>query len=100
VREAEDLTRPGFVPSIDFYRAARYVSRCVPLAEADTQLPEAKRRELAEKHATRAVELLREAIAKGYEDASDLKQNQDLDPLRQRDDFKKLLAELEAKTKG
>jgi hypothetical protein len=34
-----------------------------------------------------------------YTDAAHMKQDKDLDALRDRDDFKKLLAELEAKSK-
>jgi hypothetical protein len=37
------------------------------------------------------------ASSKGYKDAAHMKQDTDLDPLRERDDFQKLLAELEAK---
>jgi tetratricopeptide (TPR) repeat protein len=51
----------------------------------------------AERHAARAIGLLRDAIAKGYKDAAHIKQDTDLDALRKRDDFQKLLAELKAK---
>ena len=37
--------------------------------------------------------------AAGYGDAEQLQTDKDLDPLRQRDDFKKLLGELGAKAK-
>ncbi len=43
----------------------------------------------------RALESLRRAIAAGWKDAAELKKNRDLDPLPDREDFKKLLAELE-----
>jgi eukaryotic-like serine/threonine-protein kinase len=52
-----------------------------------------------EKDALRAIELLREAIAQGYDDVADMKQDTDLDSLREREDFKKLVSELE-KTAG
>jgi hypothetical protein len=51
-----------------------------------------------EKRAERAVELLRLAVHKGFSDAGHLKRHADLDVLRGRDDFRKLLAELEAAT--
>jgi tetratricopeptide (TPR) repeat protein len=51
----------------------------------------------AERHCARAVALLRESVAKGWKDAAHMKRDTDLDPLRKRDDFQKLLAELEAK---
>jgi hypothetical protein len=37
-----------------------------------------------------------QAVAKGYKDVGHMKKNTDLDALRQRDDFKALLKELEA----
>jgi hypothetical protein len=42
---------------------------------------------------------LRDAVAKGYKDAAHMKKDTDLDPLRSREDFKKLVAELEAGAK-
>ena len=42
-----------------------------------------------------AVALLKRAVAKGYKDLAHMNQDTDLDALRQRDDFKKLLADLE-----
>ena len=37
-----------------------------------------------------------EAVSRGYKNAAHMKKDTDLDPLRQREDYKKLLAELEA----
>lgn len=48
-------------------------------------------------YADRAMELLRKSVKAGYKDVAHLKQDKDLDPLRERDDFKKLLAELQKK---
>jgi serine/threonine protein kinase len=47
------------------------------------------------KLAEEALALLKQAIAKGYKNAAQMKQAKDLDALREREDFKKLLAELE-----
>jgi tetratricopeptide (TPR) repeat protein len=49
--------------------------------------------EQAEEHASRAIELLRQAFAKGYTNVEQMKKDSDLDPLRPRDDFRKFLAE-------
>jgi len=46
-----------------------------------------------------AVTALREAVAKGFHNSKDLQRRDDLAALRDRDDFKKLLTELEAKLK-
>jgi serine/threonine-protein kinase len=50
-----------------------------------------------ESYAARAVELLRQAVAKGYQDIAHLKNDPDLKTLRMRDDFRQLLRSLEAK---
>jgi hypothetical protein len=44
--------------------------------------------------------VLREATRHGYKDVAHLKKDKDLDPLRSRDDFRKLLADLEEKAKA
>jgi hypothetical protein len=59
----------------------------VPLADT----PQAK-----EKRAVRAVELLRQAVAKGYKNSVHMKKDADFDALRGRDDFKNGVAEAEA----
>jgi tetratricopeptide (TPR) repeat protein len=79
------------------YDAACYLALCVPLAEKDGKLPEAKRKELAQKYAERAVALLRQAIDKGWANAEWMKQDKDLDPIRDRDDFKQCVADLNKK---
>ena len=67
------------------------------------RLPPAERGNLADQYGRRAVELLRQAQAAGYfRDAARLarmKENKDFDAARGREDFKNLLAELEAKQK-
>jgi hypothetical protein len=67
----------------------------MPRAERDTKLPEARRQELARSYGDRAVAALRQALANGYKDIAHLKKDKDLDPLRRRDDFQKLLREVE-----
>jgi hypothetical protein len=43
------------------------------------------------------MELLQKAVKAGYKEVAHMKKDTDLDPLRARADFKKLLAELEKK---
>ncbi len=43
-----------------------------------------------------AMAWLKQAVAGGYDNLAHMKQDQDLDILRERDDFKKLMAKLEA----
>jgi serine/threonine-protein kinase len=96
---AAELARVAFKPADDAYNAACLLARCVPLAEKDAKLSEAKRKELAKSYSDRAMETLRQAIGKGYKDVANLKKDTDLDPLRPRGDFKKLLTEMEQKAK-
>jgi serine/threonine protein kinase len=84
---AADLLVENAKAPRDLYNAACGYALCVPLADT----PEAK-----EMYAARAVELLRQAVAKGYNDVAGMKTDTDLDALRQRDDFKKLFADPEA----
>jgi uncharacterized protein YciW len=55
--------------------------------------------ELQAQYAARAVELLRQASARGYKDIARLKDDPDLGALRSRPDFHRLLGQLEAKAK-
>jgi serine/threonine protein kinase/tetratricopeptide (TPR) repeat protein len=47
-----------------------------------------------------AMAYLKQAVAAGYKDAVHMKQDKDLEALRNRDDFKKLVADLEGKVKA
>jgi hypothetical protein len=67
-------------------------------APRDTKLAPADREQLARQYAGRAVEWLRQAVAKGFKGPADvgrLQSDHDLDPLRDRDDFRALLAGLD-----
>jgi eukaryotic-like serine/threonine-protein kinase len=81
------------------YNVGCLLAQCAALADKDSRLSAEKRKELAQSYADRAVEMLREAIRVGFQDAKHMKNDPDLDPLRLRDDFKKLVSELEAKKK-
>jgi tetratricopeptide (TPR) repeat protein len=50
-----------------------------------------------DQYAASAVELLRRAVAKGYKDTEHLKKDDDLKVLREREDYQKLVKELEEK---
>jgi len=83
----------------DAYDAGCLFARCVPLAQADQKIAEAQRLMLAQQYGDQAMMWLRAAIARGYNDVEHMKTDDDLTSLRQRPDFQKLLAELEAKRK-
>jgi serine/threonine protein kinase/predicted negative regulator of RcsB-dependent stress response len=73
----------------DLYNAACGYALCVPLAD---------KAQTKEQYASRAVELLRQAVAKGFRDVEQIKSDPDLAAVRQREDYKKLLTEVEAAT--
>jgi hypothetical protein len=97
ITTAEEIVRFGHEPALDTYGAGCLLARCITLAEKDAALPEAKRKELAESYAQRALALLQQAVKIGYKDLALMKKDPDLESLRQREEFKKLLAELEAR---
>jgi tetratricopeptide (TPR) repeat protein len=86
LQEAESL-----IASLDADAPTLYTGAVI-LALASAAMPEQ-----ADRHGQHAVGLLRRALAKGYKDLATLKQGRDLDLLREREDFKRLLAEFEAK---
>jgi tetratricopeptide (TPR) repeat protein len=93
VAEVEQLLKPdpaeASPPEADFYYgAARVFARAAGQA-TDTAL--------AERYAGRAMGLLGQAVAKGYRDGARLGKEGDLDALRKRDDFQKLLHEVQKK---
>jgi serine/threonine-protein kinase len=95
VAEADQPSQAGTDSATNRYDVACVLSICAPLAEKDPKLPESQRRELAHQYADRAVALLRQAVAKGWKDAAHMKRDPDLDPLRDRADFRQLLAALQ-----
>jgi hypothetical protein len=99
VRTAETCRNLGWNPPADAYDAACYLSLCVPIVAKHDKLDATQRKEAAQFYGDAAMKLLRDAVSKGYKDVAHMKKDTDLDPLRQRDDFQKLVAELEGKGK-
>jgi serine/threonine-protein kinase len=64
------------------YLAACFLGRCIALAGQDAA---------TRQYADRAMALLREAIAQGYKDLGRLRNERDLEPLQQRDDFQTMV---------
>ncbi len=84
--------------SRSLYHAARYRAIAAALLQSADKSPEGAKRARAQ--ANQAMSWLKKAISAGYKDARNMGQDQDLDALRDRDDFKNLAADLEAKTKN
>jgi serine/threonine protein kinase/tetratricopeptide (TPR) repeat protein len=96
VAEANALAAAKDVDSGTLYNVA-CVCAIVSSAVKDANIPGAGATRLAETYSTRAVELLQQAVAKGYKEAALMKKEKELDALRDREDFKRLVGELEAK---
>jgi serine/threonine-protein kinase len=88
VDEANALAEEELIPSEHLYGLACVYSLSSAAAKEDAKL--------SYQYAARALQLLREAVKKGFKDVAHMKKDPKLDPLRSRDDFQKLLAQLEA----
>jgi serine/threonine-protein kinase len=100
VAQTETLLRGKPRHEGTWYNAACVCAQAVRVVENDTKLSKARKTELREQYNRRAVELLREASARGFADIELLRKDPDLDPARGRDDFKRLLQDLERKPSG
>jgi serine/threonine protein kinase/tetratricopeptide (TPR) repeat protein len=80
-------------------RAAVFLSRCAELAAGDTRLSVEDRRRLAQAYGDRAMPFLRQAVARGYDNVTEMKTARGWAPLRERDDFRQLVRDLEARKK-
>jgi hypothetical protein len=99
-KAALELTAIGFYSPFDTYDATCYMAQCIPLAEKDEKLSAEKRTELAQQYADQAMLLLKQAVAEGYKDGEHMKNDEDLAPLRSRDDFKNLFDAIERSRHG
>jgi serine/threonine protein kinase/tetratricopeptide (TPR) repeat protein len=97
--QVEALLRQRDLGSVHVYNAACFFSRASAAVDHDTKLSPPERKRVKARYADRAMDLLRQAIAKGWRRPRVIKEDRDLDPLRAREDFQELLADLEAKTK-
>ena len=89
----------GWDPAVDAYEAACMLALCVPIVENDDKLDAPKRQDEMQFYADQAIAMLRDAVAKGYKNIEHLKNDKYIGAIREREDFKKIVAELEAKTK-
>jgi tetratricopeptide (TPR) repeat protein len=99
VRTAETIRDLGWNAPGDAYDAACLLSLCAPLVAEHDKLDATQRKEVAQFYGDAAMKLLRDAVSKGYKDVAHVKKDTDLDPLRQREDFRRLVAELEGRGK-
>jgi hypothetical protein len=89
----------GWNAPADAYDAACFLGLCIPIVARHDKLDDKGRKDAVQFYGGAAMRLLRDAVGKGLKDAAHMKKDTDLDPLREREDFKKLVAELEGKGK-
>ena len=96
---AEAIVESPTATDSNFSEMAKVYATCAGVVGSDVALTDTQRRELAEKYAVRTVELLTRAAEKGrfetLEDVADLRSDDRLKSLQNRDDLKKFLADLE-----
>jgi serine/threonine protein kinase/tetratricopeptide (TPR) repeat protein len=95
---AEQFLQMAVEPPRDSYTAACLLAGCARLAAQGEGLP-AGRQEVATAYGDRALAALRQAIDRGAKETAQMPKDPGLDPLRSREDFRKLLAEWEARRK-
>jgi tetratricopeptide (TPR) repeat protein len=76
-------------------QAALLLARCLEAARRDPSLSDAERQRAMNDHAAQAVAFLRLAAQQGFREAGPLRSQPEFQPLRGRDDFKRLIEELE-----
>ena len=99
LEEADALARQQYLTPINVYDIAGLYSMTSAAAERDPKLSSADRTRLKARYADQAMDYLRVALSRGYGNPGVLRGDSDLDPLRSRDDFRKLLDNLEAQQK-
>jgi tetratricopeptide (TPR) repeat protein len=96
IRTAETMRDLGWNPPSDACEAACFLSRCIPIVAKHDKLDDKQRKEAVQFYGDAAMKMLREGVSKGWKDVEPMKKDPNLDPLRQRDDFKKLFEEVQA----
>jgi eukaryotic-like serine/threonine-protein kinase len=99
VRTAEVFRDIGWDPPQDAFLAACWVSQCIPIVAKHDKLDDKQRQEAVQLYSDATMKLLHAAVSKGFSDLQQLDKDKGFDPLHQRDDFRKLVAELEAQEK-
>jgi tetratricopeptide (TPR) repeat protein len=97
--DANAVARQEGVGQVNHYNIACVFALSSAAAENDGKLAPADRTRLKARYADRAVEFLRLAVAEGHQNAPQLKGDADLASLHSREDFQKLVRELERKSR-
>jgi serine/threonine protein kinase/tetratricopeptide (TPR) repeat protein len=96
-KDAADIARQEGITPVDLYNVACVYGRCLEAADKDAKLSGTDRARLTEQYAGRAMDALRQALARGFRNVPALRAEPDLERLRGRADFQKLLQEVDGK---
>jgi hypothetical protein len=97
--DANAVAREEGFGQVNHYNIACVVALSSAAAEHHGKLAPADRTRLKAQYADRAVDFLRQAVAEGYQDSTMLNGDPDLASLRSREDFQKLVREVERKSR-
>jgi serine/threonine protein kinase/tetratricopeptide (TPR) repeat protein len=93
------VARPENLSLANLYNITCVFAKSSAAAESDTKLSPPDRNRLKMRYADRAVDFLRQAVAKGFQSVAALNSDPDLAPLRSRPDFQELVQEVEKKSR-
>jgi tetratricopeptide (TPR) repeat protein len=94
---AAQLRDLGWDPPGNAYDAACALARCILIIQKDDKLSKEERANAEQFYGDGAMNMLKTAVANGWKNAAHMQNDTDLAALRERDDFKKLIAELAAR---
>jgi hypothetical protein len=97
--EANAVARQQGVGQVTHYNIACVFALSSAAVENDGKLDPSERTRLKAQYAGRAAEFLRQAVAEGFQSANMLRNDPDLAALRSREDFQRLVREVEQKSK-
>ena len=99
IEEGETIVRQEALDSGQLYNVSCIFCLAADAAACDSKLSPSDRTRLKAQYADRGMEFLRQAVAGGFRNVAGIKTDKDLTCLHQRADFRKLVQELELKTK-
>jgi tetratricopeptide (TPR) repeat protein len=76
--------------------ATGFLCRCAQLCRQDSSLPAKERETLAHRYADQAIDALRIAVRNGFRDVKLVETAETYEPIRSRDDFRRIVREVEA----
>jgi serine/threonine protein kinase/tetratricopeptide (TPR) repeat protein len=97
--DASAVARQEGVGQVNYYNIACVFAVSSAAAENDGKLAPADRTRLKAQYADRAMEFLRQAVALGYQEIPQLNGDPELASLRSREDFQKLVRDVERKSR-